>query len=660
MTPPKILSLFLLSLATPLTAEITMAPLFQNGAVLQRDKPLPVWGTAKPLAAVTVRFAQQTKTTKADAKGKWQVVLAALPASAEDRTMTISEAGSAPVSLEKLWVGEVWLTSGQSNMQYMVSQTIPSDQAEAAAGDVPLMRFFQVPRVLNHRRQDSVKAQWTAATPATARTFSAVSYFFGKKLTEELKVPIGMIHSSWGGSKIEPWWAEEGLVGIDALKETRDQRLKKSPGFPEYDQAYLRFVTNTRDWSAATLKALDAGQAPAVAPVAPELLTLGHNAETGTYQAMIHPLVPYAVRGFLWYQGESNNGDGMSYTPKMQALIAGWRHQFKCPDAPFLFVQIAPNNYGGARKNQLPELWTAQQKALEIPHTGMVVINDIATVNDIHPPNKGEVGRRLARWALADTYGQKDLVKSGPLFTRYEVTPAGIVIHFSHTGSGLSTRDGAAPSLFEIAGVDAVYQPAVAKISADGTTLLVSSPAVTQPDRVRFAWSQLAEPNLMNREGLPAGAFHTHWPVDPSLAHNVAAGKPHKSSDPNPGKWDLGLTDGVWGNAAGTCYATGQSEKFPKTVTVDLGATKAIHAIVYGVPEIGSTKGVAISLSETGETFAEVGQTEFPVKSAKREQLRFAPKAARFVRVTFLSHHAEQNGFSQNFGFLSELEVYAK
>jgi sialate O-acetylesterase len=229
---------------------------------------------------------------------------------------------------------------------------------------------------------------------------------------------------------------------------------------------------------------------------------------------MIHPLVPTALRGFIWYQGESNNGEGMLYTAKKRALINGWRKQFQAPQAPFLFVQLAPFNYGPNRDQDLPGIWWAQQETLKIPHTGMAVTNDIGNPKDIHPSNKSEVGRRLALWALADTYGQGDLVKSGPLFAGYEVTGKAdaVLLRFDHSGGGLASRDGKPLSHFEIAGPDGIYQPAVATISESGKSILLTSPAVPKPDRARFAWSQTAEPNLMNKEGLPAAAFNTHWP----------------------------------------------------------------------------------------------------------------------------------------------------
>lgn len=502
-------------LVQPVAAEVTLAPLFQDGGVLQRDKAIPVWGRATAGKRVTVSFAGQTQSITAGADGRWQVSLSALPASEKGRTLGVTEEGLPPVEIKDLVVGEVWLASGQSNMQWAISQARAEDQAVAAEGPVPLMRFFQVPRVLNHVRQETVNAKWTAATPETARGFSAVGYFFGKHLVEELKVPVGIIHSSWGGSRIEPWWAEEGLDGVEALAEMRTRRLAGSPGFPGYDQPFRSHVSAIREWADQAAKALDAGAPAPAMPQGPELLKLGHNGEAGTYQAMIHPLVPYALRGFLWYQGESNNGEGMLYTEKKKALIAGWRKQFGAAEAPFLFVQLAPFNYGGNRAESLPGIWWAQQETLKIPHTGMAVTNDIGNIKDIHPNNKSEVGRRLALWAMADTYGKTELVKSGPLFAEAKVTAAGIAIRFDHNGGGLTTRDGKPPTWFEVADGDGPFHPAEAKISADAKSLLLTSPKVPKPDRARFAWSQIAEPNLINREGLPAAAFHTHWPIAP-------------------------------------------------------------------------------------------------------------------------------------------------
>ena len=511
--------LALLVLVQPLMAELIPAPLFQDGMVLQRDMPAPVWGRAKPgdkiTASITANgpIAAQEKSTTADATGRWMLQLDPMPASAANGVaMHLKVNGRIERKIDPVLVGEVWLASGQSNMQWAISQSRKEDQEMAKSGEVPVLRSFDVPRVLSHTRKETVEGSWRQATPENAMSFSAVGYFFGRKLAEELQVPIGIIHSSWGGSRIEPWWAEEGLEGIPELDNIAKARIAKSPGFPEYDKQFRKYLDQLGEWTRVAAKAMDAGLPAPDMPPAPELLRLGHGAETGTYQAMIHPLVPYALRGFIWYQGESNNGEGLIYTAKMRALINGWRGQFDAPEAPFLFVQLAPFKYGGDRGNpeMLPGIWWAQQEALKIPHTGMAVTNDIGNIRDIHPRNKSAVGERLARWALADTYGRSDLVKSGPLFSGHETQGKGMLVRFDHIGGGLASRDGKPLSWFELAGTDGKYHPAQAEIADDGKSILLTSEAVPEPQRARFAWSHIAEPNLMNKEGLPAGAFLTH------------------------------------------------------------------------------------------------------------------------------------------------------
>ncbi|HSP43888.1 MAG TPA: sialate O-acetylesterase [Luteolibacter sp.] len=511
--------LALLVLVQPLMAELIPAPLFQDGMVLQRDMPAPVWGRAKPgdkiTASITANgpIAAQEKSTTADATGRWMLQLDPMPASAANGVaMHLKVNGRIERKIDPVLVGEVWLASGQSNMQWAISQSRKEDQEMAKSGEVPVLRSFDVPRVLSHTRKETVEGSWRQATPENAMSFSAVGYFFGRKLAEELQVPIGIIHSSWGGSRIEPWWAEEGLEGIPELDNIAKARIAKSPGFPEYDKQFRKYLDQLGEWTRVAAKAMDAGLPAPDMPPAPELLRLGHGAETGTYQAMIHPLGPSALRGFMWYPGESNNGAGLIYTAKMRALINGWRGQFDAPEAPFLFVQLAPFKYGGDRGNpeMLPGIWWAQQEALKIPHTGMAVTNDIGNIRDIHPRNKSAVGERLARWALADTYGRSDLVKSGPLFSGHETQGKGMLVRFDHIGGGLASRDGKPLSWFELAGTDGKYHPAQAEIADDGKSILLTSEAVPEPQRARFAWSHIAEPNLMNKEGLPAGAFLTH------------------------------------------------------------------------------------------------------------------------------------------------------
>ncbi len=505
--------LFLWCLSASLAgAVVTPAPLFRNGAVLQRDKEIRVWGRSPVQAKITVSFAGQSHSCEADASGRWSVTLPPMEASAEGRTMTIQENDSPELEIRDVLVGEVWLASGQSNMELPVEETDVEDRKKAADGPVPLLRLFKVPRALNHLPQETVGGSWVAATPESTRSFSAVGYFFGRKLADDLQVPVGIIASAWGGTRIEPWWNEEGLAGIPELDKIMKARMEGMPGSPAYKNRYRAYAESVGKWSRDAVAAVDAdGKIPPM-PKQPSALELRQ--QTGIYQAMIHPLAPYSLRGFLWYQGESNVGDGPVYAAKMRALVRGWRQAFRNPEAPFLFTQIAPYNYPKFRKNcttdTLPGFWLSQQDALSIPHTGMAITIDVGDPDDIHPRKKSTVGQRLALWALADTYGARDLVKSGPMFSGYSITDKGIVVKFDHVGGGLASRDGKPLTGFEVADKDGEFRNATAVISEDGKSVLLANSGLQTPERARFGWSATVTPNLMNREGLPAAAFTTH------------------------------------------------------------------------------------------------------------------------------------------------------
>jgi sialate O-acetylesterase len=642
----------------PAAAEVRLPHVFTNGAVLQRDRAVPVWGTAGAGKKVTVKFAGQEKSVQAAADGKWRIDLDAMPVSAEGRVLEAAEEGGHRVEVKDLLVGEVWLASGQSNMEWTIANTRPEDQTLAKSGPVPLLRILTVAKKLSPYRLGDFEGRWQPATPETVPGFSAVAYFFGRRLTEELGIPVGLISSSWGGSRIEPWLADEGLADIPDLREMREFRQARTPGSEEHNQLMRRHLGATRAWLETAERALHNKLAVPGQPAAPPVLPVGHAQAIGTYQGMIHPLVPYAIRGFLWYQGESNVGEGMLYTLKMEALIKGWRQQFGVADAPFLFVQLAPYNYGGERDGALQAFWVAQQQALKIPHTGMAVTMDIGNPSDIHPRNKSEVGRRLALWALADTYGKPGIVKSGPVFESFEVAGDAIRIRLGSAPTGLVTRDGKPPTHFEVAGPDWNFKPATAEITGNDPVVTLRSAEVPQPVMARFAWHQAAEPNLANREGLPATAFHTHWPDDPVLGRNVAFQRPFTSSDPNPEGWNTGLTDGSWNGARGTCFATGQAPGFPKHVTIDLGRAREVQAVRFGTPAFGSTKTVVISLSENGQEFQEAGKHEFAGKTAGSSEIRFDKRPVRFVRASFIEHHEKQDQYSENHAFLTELEAY--
>lgn len=449
--------------------------------VLQRDQPVPVWGTAADGEKVTVEFAKQKVETRAAKNGIWQVRLSPLKASAEPGTLVVR--GNNELRFEDVLVGEVWLCSGQSKMEKPLGERKgqrPTDNAEEEIRNAnhPLIRVFQMPR--NGRPQkDDLTMQWhpCGSDVVNRLSFSATAYFFGREVQTKLGIPVGLIHTSVGGTRIELWTPPTAYQGIAGLED--------------------------------------------IAKAAAGDRKLGDVRIGGLYDPMVMPLAPFAIRGFLWYQGESNlmADDGLIYTEKMRALITGWRKAWELPEAPFYFVQLAPHTYS-ARKipnpfsvEALPLFWEAQTKALSIPHTGMAVITDtVAQLGDIHPTNKKDVGERLARIALARTYAMKGVVDSGPVFKEMRIQGDRIALKFDYA-EGLRTRDREDLLEFTIAGEDRVFHSAVAKITKGN--VIVSSPKVGSPVAVRFAWNERANPNLVNAAGLPARSFRTdNWPVE--------------------------------------------------------------------------------------------------------------------------------------------------
>jgi sialate O-acetylesterase len=425
-------------LASSVRADVKMPAIFASHMVVQRQMPLTIWGYADADESVTVSFGGKTATAKADAKGKWKVSLPKFEANAKGQTMTVK--GNNTVELVDVLVGEVWLGSGQSNMEWSVAGSSKAKETIAAA-DHPTIRLLHVKKVQANAPAKDVQldAPWSVCSPKTVPNFSAVLYNFGVRVQKELDVPVGLINSSWGGSPIQPWTVEDKGSG-------------------------------------------------------------------GMHNAMIAPLQPVALRGILWYQGESNMSEGMVYHDRTEKLVKGWRKTFGQKDLPFLYVQIAP--FSGYGKASLPSLWEAQTASLKIPHTGMAVITDhVDNVGDIHPVNKIDVGNRLALWALAKTYGKKDVVYSGPLYKSMKAEDGKVRVSFAHTGGGLKSRDGKPLTAFEIAGDDGKFVPATAVI--DGKEVVVSSADVTSPTQVRFGWTNTANPNLSNKEGLPAGPFRS-------------------------------------------------------------------------------------------------------------------------------------------------------
>ena len=478
----KTILLLLTASVSCVKAEVSLPHVLGDNMVLQRGQPVPVWGWAAAGEKITVEFAGQRRTVVTSDSGKWEVRLRSLKASAQPAELKIS--GANQITLTNILVGEVWLCSGQSNMEKPLG-TKPGQRPtqnylqELAGGNCPQIRLFRVEPAMAREPVKDVNSAWHVCSSNSLELtkFSAVGYFFAREIQKELNVPIGLVESSWGGTRIEPWTPPVGFASVPKIAGLASQ-------IPGTNQP-----ANTR---------------PLV-----------------IYNAMIAPLVPFAVRGALWYQGESNcmgeHPDGAIYTDKMAALINGWRKLWVQDKLPVYYVQIAPFHYFQSAKPRvptvetLPEFWEAQTRALRIPDTGMAVITDLVdNLNDIHPTQKKEVGQRLAFLALAKTYGQRRVVCEGPMFRSAKFEKGRSVVSFNHADGGLVKKGGDALTWFTVAGADGNFVAAEAKI--DGSKVIISAASVAEPKAVRFAWNESAQPNLFNGAGLPANPFRTGTP----------------------------------------------------------------------------------------------------------------------------------------------------
>jgi sialate O-acetylesterase len=397
---------------TPLSAKVTLAPLFCDGAVLQREKPVPVWGTADAGESLTVTFAGQSATATAGADGRWSVTFKPLSASAEPRDLSVS--GRSKLVVHDVVVGEVWIASGQSNMEWPLAY-VTDAKKEIASAAFPLLRQFKVAKQPSFTPLTTVDGSWAPALPATAGQFSGVAYFFGAELHRKLNIPVGIINSSWGGTAVEPWISPDAYKASAELSKGFAQQEKGPRATPEEKAAYDA-------QQAAWIKDRDAAKAAGQsfkteAPKAPRG-TASYRTLAALNNGMIAPLVPYALRGAIWYQGESNAGHADKYATGFAALITGWRKQFSQGDFPFYWVQLPNLDVGNA--NQTNWSWAqmreAQTQTLTLPNTGQAITIDVGEAKGLHPKNKKPVGERLALLALARTYSVKGTVDSGPVF----------------------------------------------------------------------------------------------------------------------------------------------------------------------------------------------------------------------------------------------------
>ncbi len=463
---PLATSFALLAVAGSLSAahaDVSLPHLFGDHMVIQREARINIWGWADSGEAVKVELGDRSRKTKADPDGKWQVTFPPFRSGTGPLTMTVT--GANTITITDILVGEVWICSGQSNMWWPISRSSDPDSI-ATAADFPAIRMFTVPRRTELEPQIDCEGRWAVCTPKAVMDFSAVGYHFARVLAEELDCPIGMIHTSWGGTLAEAWTSIETLRS-DPLYERIVER-REAPGTGQQHRA------------------------------------------ASLWNAMIAPLIPYTIKGAIWYQGEANVARADQYRTLFPTMITDWRRNWGLGDFPFYFVQLAPFRYGNRDPRAAAELRDAQTEALALSNTGMAVTMDIGNPRDIHPRNKHDVGYRLALRALAHEYGH-DVVFSGPLYESISVGGPEATIRFRYASGGLTTIGGAAPDQFIIAGKDRKFYPAEARI--EGDVVVVRSVHVPEPVAVRYGWLDDAEPNLISVAGLPASSFRTdNWP----------------------------------------------------------------------------------------------------------------------------------------------------
>ena len=514
-------TLFAISLfvgpSSPAVAEVRLPNVFADHMVLQQERPIRVFGWADAGEKIVVTFGDASAEATAAANGRWRVDLPAQKANATGQTLTVS--GLNTIELKDVLVGEVWICSGQSNMEWPLRASLNSD-AEIKAADHPLIRLFDVPKhIAKATAQPDTPGTWHVCSPDSIRDFSAVGYFFGRELQQKVGVPVGLIGTNWGGTRIEPWTPLVGFEKVPQLSDYAQKVRLLDPTTEEGRRHQSEFITEVEEWTQRARAALSRGEDIERLPQRQDHRSV--NGATTIYNGMVHGLAPLSVRGAIWYQGESNAGDGLQYAHKKKALIAGWRTVFEHEDLTFYWVQLA--NFQAPSDDPAGGGWgpvrEGQRLALSVPKTGMAVTIDIGDAGDIHPRNKQDVGLRLSRWALRDHYGQQDLVPTGPLFRGMKQEGDKIRIEFDHVGSGLmvATKSGleAAQEIpdgalrrFAIAGADNKWHWANARI--DGESVLVWSEDVKEPKAVRYGFeSNPTGANLYNREGLPASPFST-------------------------------------------------------------------------------------------------------------------------------------------------------
>jgi sialate O-acetylesterase len=498
-------------------ADVQTPAVIGDNMVLQQGMQIPIWGKADPCEQVVVKFSGSTWKTTTDANGKWEMKIGPYMAQKDGQDFIIE--GKNTIVLKNVLVGEVWVCSGQSNMEFALKGADNSQQ-EVSEANYPQIRLFTVGNKVSYTPMDNCRGKWQQCSPSTAKNFSAVGYFFGREIYKQLGVPVGLLNASWGGTPAESWMSKEYLENDSNLQPILKRFDETVANYPAIKQKYNEQKAQY-DQMAAKMRAEH--KTPPWPPQAPVGLNNPYS-PTGLFNGMIRPIIPYGIRGVIWYQGESNADRAYQYRTLFPTMIKCWRDAWKEGDFPFYYVQLA--NWRAIRpqpsQSDWAELREAQLLTLSTPNTGMAVIIDIGDMKGagdmaaLHPTNKQDVGKRLALWALAKTYN-KNIEYSGPLYKSMEVSGDKVLLHFDHVDGGLMVSSAKGVEVneplkgFALAGADKKFVWADAKI--EGDTVVVWSDKVAQPVAVRYAWADNPICNLYNKAGLPASPFRTDaWP----------------------------------------------------------------------------------------------------------------------------------------------------
>lgn len=485
------------------SAQLRLPAIIADNMVLQQNSRVALWGWSNPGETVAVqagwpsgKAGATTATATADNSGKWMMWINTGKAGGPYTLRFIS---ADTITVKNVLLGEVWLASGQSNMEFFMGKMrspsytgVIDYPKEIAAADYPSIRMIDVPNTVAQEPQKDFKGKWKICSPQTADSFSAVAYYFAREIHQATGYPIGIINATWGGTPAESWTKKQVLQSDSGFAVILDRYQKNLDSFPAQQEAYKAAL---QKWTA------DSSAANGAKPKAPINPAGNSKSPYVLYNGMIAPIIPYTLRGVIWYQGESNADRAWQYRRLFPAMINSWRSDWGNKDLPFYFVQISPH------RSQNPEIRDAQLYVYRhTPHAGIAVTIDNGDSLDIHPRNKKLVGGRLARWALYNEYGRKNIVFSSPLYKSYKIKDNKIIISFDYTDGGLVAKDGPLTE-FTITGSDSSFVPAQAIIQ--GNTVVVWSDAVKKPRAVRFAWKNVPHPNLYSKEGLPASPFRT-------------------------------------------------------------------------------------------------------------------------------------------------------